>query len=264
MSSASTAGPALDAVRPALGGARRRNRHRAGTLGLVALITLRELARRRGVLALALLLPLAFFLVRLDTYWTALRLLSMGLGWATATLTLFTVASSRSVDRRLAAIGASPTALVLGRQLAVLSLGWGIGLLYSALALAMIGDQLARPVAVPLMLLLTATAATPLGALVAAIVPRDLEGALLLLAVMAVQVLVDPDKSWTLALPLWSARELASYILDTADAVGPLGPEAGDYLYHGLAHGTAYGLALGTTSWLLGVLRLRTIRLPEP
>ena len=98
----------------------------------------------------------------------------------------------------------------------------------------------------------------------AAIVPRDLEGALLLLAVMAVQVLVDPDKSWTLALPLWSAREPASYILDVADAVGPLGPEAGDYLYHGPAHRAAYGPALGTTSRLLGVLRLRTIRLPEP
>lgn len=98
----------------------------------------------------------------------------------------------------------------------------------------------------------------------AAVVPRDLEGAPLLPAVMAVQVLVAPDKSRTLALPLWSAREPASYILDVADAVGPLGPEAGDYLYHGPAHRAAYGPALGTTSRLLGVLRLRTIRLPEP
>lgn len=98
----------------------------------------------------------------------------------------------------------------------------------------------------------------------AAVVPRDLEGALLLPAVMAVQVLVAPDKSWTLALLLWSAREPASYILDVADVVGPLGPEAGDYLYHGPAHRAAYGLALGTTSRLLGGLRLRTIRLPEP
>lgn len=106
--------------------------------------------------------------------------------------------------------------------------------------------------------------ALALGALVAAVVPRDLEGAPLLPAVMAVQVLVAPDKSRTLALPLWSAREPASYILDVADAVGPLGPEAGDYLYHGPAHRAAYGPALGTTSRLLGVLRLRTIRLPEP
>ena len=190
MSSASTAGPALDAARPAPGGARQRNRHRAGTLGLVALITLRELARRRGVLALTLLPP-TFFLVRLNT-WTALRLLSLGPGWGTGLLAL------------------------------------------------------------------------ALGALVAAVVPRDLEGAPLLPAVMAVQVLVAPDKSRTLALPLWSAREPASYILDVADAVGPLGPEAGDYLYHGPAHRAAYGPALGTTSRLLGVLRLRTIRLPEP
>lgn len=119
-STASAAGLALDATRTAPGGIRQRIRHHAGTLALVALITLHELARRRWALVLALLLPLAFFLVRLDTYWTALRLLSMGLGWAAATLALFTAVSSRSVDRRLTVTGASPTALVLGRQLAVL------------------------------------------------------------------------------------------------------------------------------------------------
>lgn len=263
-STASAAGLALDATRAAPGGLRQRIRRHAGTLALVALITLRELARRRWALMLALLLPLVFFLVRLDTYWTALRLLSMGLGWAAATLALFTAVSSRSVDRRLTVTGASPTALVLGRQLAVLALSWSIGLLYSALALVMIGDQLTRPAAVPLMLLLTATAATPLGALVAAVVPRDLEGALLLLAIMAVQVLVDPAESWTRVLPLWSARELATYILDSADAVAASSSRTSSSLNAGLAHGTAYGLALGTISWLLGVLRLRTIRLPEP
>ena len=263
-STASAAGLALDATRTAPGGIRQRIRHHAGTLALVALITLHELARRRWALVLALLLPLAFFLVRLDTYWTALRLLSMGLGWAAATLALFTAVSSRSVDRRLTVTGASPITLVLGRQLAVLGLSWGIGLLYSALALVMIGDQLTRPAAVPLMLLLTATAATPLGSLVAAAVPRDLEGALLLLAIMAVQVLVDPAESWTRVLPLWSARELATYILDSADAVAASSSGTSGSLNAGLAHGTAYGLALGTISWLLGVLRLRTIRLPEP
>ena len=40
-----------------------RFRPMAATTGLVALITLRELARRRGALALATLLPLTFFLV---------------------------------------------------------------------------------------------------------------------------------------------------------------------------------------------------------
>ena len=51
-----------------------RFRSTAATTGLVALITLRELARRRGALALATLLPLTFYLVRLETHWTAIRL----------------------------------------------------------------------------------------------------------------------------------------------------------------------------------------------
>ena len=140
-----------------------RFRSTAATTGLVALITLRELARRRGALALATLLPLTFYLVRLETHWTAIRLLSIGLGWATATLALFTQVSSRSVDRRLAVSGAPPASLLLGRYLAVLGLGWTIGLLYTGLVLATIGDELTHPSAVPVMLLLTATVATPLG-----------------------------------------------------------------------------------------------------
>ena len=235
-----------------------RFRSTAATTGLVALITLRELARRRGALALATLLPLTFYLVRLETHWTAIRLLSIGLGWATATLALFTQVSSRSVDRRLAVSGAPPATLLLGRYLAVLGLGWIISLLYSGLVLITIGDELTHPSAVPVMLLLTATVATPLGALAAALVPRDLEGALLLLSVMAVQVLVDPSEGWTRVLPLWSTRELASVVVEN------LGQDTGAYLHRGLAHGAAMAILLTAASWAVGVLRLRTVRLPAP
>ena len=60
------------AEQPRAGAAR--SRSTAATTGLVALITLRELARRRGALALATLLPLTFYLVRLETHWTEYRL----------------------------------------------------------------------------------------------------------------------------------------------------------------------------------------------
>ncbi|WP_315584444.1 ABC transporter permease [Actinomyces viscosus] len=235
-----------------------RFRSTAATTGLVALITLRELARRRGALALATLLPLTFYLVRLEAHWTAIRLLSIGLGWATATLALFTQVSSRPVDRRLTVSGADPTALLLGRYLAVLGLGWSVGLLYSGLVLTTIGDELTHPGAVPAMLLLTATVATPLGSLVAALVPRDLEGALLLLSVMAVQVLVDPSEGWTRVLPLWSTRELASVVVEN------LGSQTATYLHRGLAHGAATAALLTAASWAVGALRLRTVRLPAP
>ena len=235
-----------------------RSRSMAATTGLVVLVTLRELARRRGALALATLSPLTFYLVRLETHWTAIRLLSIGLGWATATLALFTQVSSRSVDRRLAVSGAQPASLLLGRYLAVLGLGWILSLLYSGLVLATIGNELTHPGAVPVMLLLTATVATPLGSLTAALVPRELEGALLLLSIMAVQVLVDPSESWTRVLPLWSTRELASVVVEN------LGPDTADYLRRGLEHGAAMTVLLTTASWAVGVLRLRTVRIPAP
>ncbi|WP_167146953.1 ABC transporter permease [Actinomyces sp. ZJ308] len=235
-----------------------RFRSTAATTGLVALITLRELARRRGALALATLLPLVFYLVRLEAHWTAIRLLSIGLGWATATLALFTQVSSRSVDRRLTVNGADPTALLLGRHLAVLGLGWAVGLLYSGLVLTTIGDELTRPGTVPVMLLLTAAVAAPLGSLAAALVPRDLEGALLLLSVMAIQVLVDPSEGWTRVLPLWSTRELASVVVEN------LGSQTATYLHRGLAHGVATAVLLTAASWAVGALRLRTVRIPAP
>ena len=162
------------------------------------------------------------------------------------------------MDRRLAVSGAPPASLLLGRYLAVLGLGWTIGLLYTGLVLATIGDQLTHPSAVPVMLLLTATVATPLGSLAAALVPRDLEGALLLLSVMAVQVLVDPSEGWTRVLPLWSTRELASVVVEN------LGPDTSAYLHRGLAHGAAMAALLTAASWAVGVLRLRTTRLPTP
>lgn len=156
--------------------ARSVGRRGPAVVGLVAVVTLCELTRRRGALLLATLLPLSFYLVRMDTHWTALRLLSIGLGWAAATLFLFVQVPSRSVDHRLAAAGAPPSALLVGRHLAVLALGWGIALVYCALVLATIRDELTRPAAVPVMLLVTTTVAAPLGSLAAAVVPRDLEG----------------------------------------------------------------------------------------
>lgn len=224
---------------------------------LVARTTVVELLRRRGALALTCLLPLAFFAVRVDTNWTALRLLSMGLGWAVATLALFTHVSSRGIDRRLAVAGAPPVALLAGRLLAVLAVGWVLACAYSIVAIATIGGSLERPTAVAPLLLLGATVAAPLGALTAALVPRDLEGALLLIGIMAVQLLVDPQESWTRVLPLWSARGLASL------AVGPV-TDASGTLAGGLGHAAVYTAALVVVSGALGWRRLRVVPADAP
>lgn len=222
---------------------------------LVVEVTLRELLRRRAALALVLLLPLSFYLVRLDTHWTALRLLAIGLGWGVATLALFTHVSARSLDRRLVVAGAVPMALHAGRQLAVLLLGGAVALAYFALVALTVADDLERVWPVLLLLMITVLVAAPLGALVASAVPRDLEGALLLLAIMAVQILVDPADAWTRVLPMWSTRELATY------AVEPVGT---GHLTGGLQHGMIVALMLAAAGGVVGRWRLRTVVVPEP
>lgn len=222
---------------------------------LVLVVTLRELARRRAASGLVLVLPLVFFAVRVETPWTALRLLAMGLGWSVATLALFIHVSARSLDRRLVIAGAGPVAVHLGRQLAVAAFGVVAAVGYAGLVALTIGDDLHRAAPVLLMLLLTVAIAAPLGALVAALVPRELEGALLLLAVMAVQVLVDPADEWTRVLPLWGARELATYVVE---------PVGSDYLTRAVTHSLAVAVVLTTISLLIGVRRLRVRPLPEP
>jgi hypothetical protein len=72
----------------------------------VAEMTLRELARRRTVIALLLVLPLAFYLLRRDQYiGQSVRSLFIGIGWAVSTAALFSTIGARSVEPRLRLAG---------------------------------------------------------------------------------------------------------------------------------------------------------------
>ncbi len=63
----------------------------------VAVMALREIGRRRSLLVLMIALPLSFYLVRRELTGQSIRFLALGLGWAVATLGLFTAgATARS------------------------------------------------------------------------------------------------------------------------------------------------------------------------
>lgn len=219
----------------------------------VVAVTLRELLRRRRALALVVALPLAFYLARIDTTGQAIRFLALGVGWAVATLSLFTHVSSRDLDQRLAIVGASPSALVAGRQLALTATGLGLAGAY--FALVALTQDVTHLWTVALLLGTSVLIAAPLGAAVSLLVPRELEGALALLSIMALQMLADPDGTGAKLLPLWSTREFTTYAVD---------PSGSADLAQGLLHFAAVAaLAMGTT-WIAGVLRLRPRRLPVP
>ncbi|WP_250446024.1 ABC transporter permease [Actinotalea sp. C106] len=216
--------------------------------------TLREVVRRPTALLLVFALPLVFYLVRLDVPWQAIRFLAIGVGWAIATLSLFSHVSSRHLDQRLAVVGASPSALFLGRQLALLGIGAVVAACYLGVVL-LTQDEIPRMGGIVLLLVTTVLISAPLGALVSLIIGRELEGALALLSVMALQLLVDPEERAAGLLPLWSTRELSAYAIED-HATASLAP--------GLAHFAAT-LALCTAiGWAASVIRLTPVRLATP
>lgn len=89
-------------------------------------------------------------------------------------------------------------------------------------------QQHVRHGAVALLIALTVVVAAPLGLLLSAAVLRELEGTLLLLVVVGLQMLIDPAKTSARLLPFWSGREIGTYAVDHADA---------GYLVRGIVHG---------------------------
>jgi ABC-type cobalamin/Fe3+-siderophores transport system ATPase subunit len=86
------------------------------------------------------------------------------------------------------------------------------------------------------------------GLLIGALVPRDLEGTLILITVVGLQFLMNPDKGSAKLLPLWSNRELGTYAIDLTDS---------GYLERGLAHGLGFAAAMTILTAVLATVRLR-------
>lgn len=214
----------------------------------VAEMTLREAARRRGVLALLLVLPLTLYVTRrTDHTGQAVRMLFMGLGCTVGTTALFSSIGSRANEPRLRLSGYRTHHLYLGRMTAL----WLVGLVLAVplFGLVAIDQPAVRPGATMLGMLLCIAVAAPLGLLAAAVVPRELEGTLLLMVAVTLQMTVNPYSSGARLMPFWSSRELVTYAVDHTD-VGALG--------RGLAHGVAYTAVLVIVVALISTRRLRT------
>ncbi|GAA3513028.1 hypothetical protein [Actinocatenispora rupis] len=208
----------------------------------VAEAALREMARRRVVLAILLLLPLAFYLSRRgDHLGQSIRFVCLGLGWALSTAALFSGSAGRAIEPRLRLSGYSGRHLVGGRLLAL----WTIGLLLSTpyFLLVRFDQHDVRYGAIALIMALTVAVSAPFGLALSAILPRELEGTLVLLVVVGLQMMVDPADTAARALPYWFTREIGTYAIDHTDR---------GYLDRGLLHGVLAALVLTavvTVAW---------------
>ncbi|BCJ59144.1 ABC transporter permease [Micromonospora endophytica] len=216
----------------------------------VAEMTLRELVRRRGVLLLLLLMPLTFWLIRRDSHvGQSVRALLLGISWAVSTAALFATSAARELEPRLRLAGYRPHHLYLGRMLGL----WALGLAVSVpfFLLTVFDANNLRYAGIAVAMLCCVAVAAPLGMLIGALLPREMEGTLLLLTVVAVQMLLDPTSSAAKLMPFWSSREIASWAVDHTDD---------GYLSRGVLHAAVVtALMLVTVAGLFGV-RLRRRR----
>ncbi|PRY24695.1 hypothetical protein [Pseudosporangium ferrugineum] len=178
----------------------------------VAEMALREISRRRGVLILLALLPLAFYYSRRgEAYWQSVRFVSLGIGWTLSTAALFAGNAARTIEPRLRLSGYATHELYLGRLAAL----WTVGLTLIVPYFLLIRLDLdVRYGAVALILLLTVAVAAPFGLALSALLPRELEGMLVLLTVVAMQMMLDPETTVAHALPFWFSREIGTYAIE--------------------------------------------------
>lgn len=210
-------------------------------------LTLRDLVRRRAVVALLFALPLLFYLARRgDHAGQAVKFLLLGLGFTVSAAGLFATSAARFLEPRLRLCGYRTVDLYAGRLAALLVVGLAIAAPY--LGVLLVDQRVSRPGAVAGALAATVLVAAPLGMLVGSALPRDMEGVLLLLAVTSTQFLVDPAKTLGKFMPFWSAREVGTYAVDPVD-VG--------YLRRGLLHAGAYAVVLFVATAVIAAVRLR-------
>ncbi|HTJ40094.1 MAG TPA: hypothetical protein VL738_43415 [Dactylosporangium sp.] len=217
---------------------------------IVAEMVARDLLRRRGALALLALVPLAFYLARHDDkVGQSIRFATLGLSWTVSTLALFSGTAAKGAEPRLRIGGYRPGQLYAGRLVALLGIGLALGAAYWALIV--VDQDLQRPGALAVLIAVSVVVAAPMGLLIGAVVPRDLEGALLLITLLGLQFLMDPAKSAARLLPLWSNREIGTYTVDLTDA---------GYLQRGLLHAALCTLLLVGVTAALTSVRLRRRR----
>jgi hypothetical protein len=213
----------------------------------VAEMALRELARRRAVLAILLLLPLAFYLSRRgDHLGQSVRFVCLGLGWAQSTAALFAGNAARTIEPRLRLSGYRSHHLVLGRLTGLWTVGTLLSLPY--FLLIRLDQHDIRYGAIALIMMLTVVVAAPFGLALSAVLPRELEGTLVLLIVFGLHMMIDPASTSSRTLPFWFSREIGTYAVDHTD---------GGYLERGLLHGAIFATALMALVATVSSVRLR-------
>ncbi len=152
----------------------------------------RDLGRRRVAMPLLVCLPLAFYFSTLSSSAgpgkPPFNVIAgtLGMSWAIGSAAMFLLSGARRVDERLVLAEYSPWELLLGRV--VLLLGFAAVLVAVFGTVILTTSDFREPALLIGALLAVGVAAIPLGLAIASVVPGDLEGTLVLIAVVGIQM----------------------------------------------------------------------------
>jgi len=196
-----------------------------------ALMTGRELSRRRVALGLLTLLPLAFYAALAGHAQRAASTGGTAMAFSVAGASIFTALTARPVDRRLVLAGYRPHELALAR-LALLEL---FGLMVAAVfsVVMVLASSPGDPAALVGGVVGVAVISVPFGLAVGALAPHELEGVLILIGVVGIQLTLQSTQTLSTLLPFWGPQRLMQHATGGTVPVGAAVPV-----------GIAYGLAL--------------------
>ncbi len=182
----------------------------------------RDLLRHHVAIGLLIILPLSFYASSAseggdDAFVAG----GVGMAFSISGATLFSVLSSREVDQRLLLSGYRPFELLLGRLLFLGPFGFVIASGFAVLMSVVSHPE--RPWLLGFAVVMVAFQAVPFGLAVGAAVPRELEGTLVLIGVVGMQLAASPDALASKLLPFYGARQLIDVGASSqGEIVGPL------------------------------------------
>ncbi len=166
----------------------------------------RDLLRRHAALGLLVALPLCFYLASVGSGDEAIVNGGVGLAFAVSGATLFSILSSSEVDQRLVLGGYRPHELLLGRLAFLGPMGLALATAFSVLMTTV--SEPTRPWLTFVGVAAVALLSIPFGLAVGAAVPRELEGTLVLIGVVGMQLATDPTSLASRLLPFHGPQEL--------------------------------------------------------
>jgi hypothetical protein len=181
----------------------------------------RDLIRRHAALGLLVALPLSFYLASAGRDSRAPVTGGIGMAFAVSGAALFSIMSARAVDQRLVLAGYRPVELLLGRLAFLGPLALAIAAAFTLLMARF--SHPARIWVVAIGLAAVALQAVPFGLAVGAAVPHELEGTLVVIGVIGVQLASSSGTAAAKALPFYGPRRLIEAgLLHHGAILGPL------------------------------------------